>query len=138
MSGGDAGQRAGRGVGLNVRIQLGLYLTLAFLPGGLAGIAMAGLAFKPLTVWMHLIALFAGGAVVQLAAARLAPRIWPSLSGYGAVRIAGGGPIGLALAALALASSSPLRTDDILATPILLAISSLGITLATYGTLRQK
>jgi hypothetical protein len=125
-------------VPLVVRIQLGLFLTIAFFPGGLATALLAELISSVIAPWLHVVIVFTGGIAAQLGAAGLAHRIWPGLVVQGIVRMAIAGLVGPVLAALVLASSSVLQEDDILATPILLAVSTLAIVLATYGTLRHE
>ena len=124
-------------VPLVVRIQLGLFLTIAFFPGGLATVLLAELVSNVIAPWLHVVIVFTGGIAAQLGAAGLAHRIWPGLVGQGVVRMAIAGLVGPVLAALVLASSSVLQEDDILATPILVVVSTLAIVLATYGTLRH-
>jgi TM2 domain-containing membrane protein YozV len=124
-------------VPLVVRIQLGLFLTIAFFPGGLATVLLAELVSNVIAPWLHVVIVFTGGIAAQLGAAGLAHRIWPGLVGQGVVRMAIAGLVGPVLAALVLASSSVLQEDDILATPILLVVSTLAIVLATYGTPRH-
>jgi hypothetical protein len=68
----------------------------------------------------------------------VAHRIWPGLAGLGAFRIAVAGPFGLGMAALVLASSSTLREDDIIATPILLTVSATTVMLASYFAIRSR
>jgi len=124
-------------VPLVVRIQLGLFLTIAFFPGGLATVLLAELVSNVIAPWLHVVIVFTGGIAAQLGAAGLAHRIWPGLVGQGVVPMAIAGLVGPVLAALVLASSSVLQEDDILATPILLVVSTLAIVLATYGTPRH-
>ena len=124
-------------VPLIVRIQVALFLTLAFFPGGLASALLAELVSSAMTPWVHVVVVLTGGFATQLAAARVANRIWPSLVGQDVVRVAVAGLVGPVLAALVLASSIALQEDDILATPILLVVSGLAIVFATYGTLRH-
>jgi len=124
-------------VPLVVRIQLGLFLTIAFFPGGLATVLLAELVSSVIAPWLHVVIVFTGSIAAQLGAAGLAHRIWPGLVGQGVVPMAIAGLVGPVLAALVLASSSVLQEDDILATPILLVVSTLAIVLATYGTPRH-
>jgi hypothetical protein len=124
-------------VPLIVRGQVGLFLTVAFLPGALIGGAFAESVLGARFSEAQTVAAFAFGLAAQFVAARVADRVWPSLAGQGWLRVGGAGPVGPGLAALLLALSAALRQDEIVAFPVLVFASAFAITWATYATLRN-
>jgi hypothetical protein len=120
-------------IALLVRVQLALFLTVAFGCGTLLGSLVALRPGRAAGSPIPFLGTLLFGALALVGAGFIAGRVWPSLTGRKAIRLAALGATGPATGALCLFSSSTLRQDEILAFPVLVVACLGAIVMASYA-----